>query len=153
MKSTIKNLSFTKRNVPIPADYRPLFKIGHIVLILFNCCRSNKSSLIKLHFFCWALKSRSNLTVVQGWIKNDFKNEFHIWGVEPTVNRALRFAVADGLIDDQGGEFVLTDRGISLAKIMNKDKELFVNEKLFLESLGKNGVTEQRIKDLSQKFF
>jgi hypothetical protein len=152
MKTFIKNLSFTKRNIPIPADYRPLYKIGHIVLILFLSCRSSKATLMKLHFLCWTLKTKMNMTTVQGWIKNNFNSELHIWGIEPTVNRALKFAIADGLIEDHVGEFVLTERGVVLAKAIIKDKELFMLEKVFLQSIGKNIITEQRIKDLSQKF-
>jgi hypothetical protein len=150
--SFIRNLSFTKRNISIPADYRPLYKIGHIVLILFIACRSSKASLMKLHFLCWAIKTNKNLSQVQRWMQNDFKSDYHIWGVEPTVNRALVYAVAEGFIVLSDGGYTLTDTGINLYKLMRKEKDLFFGEKEFLESIGKNGISEQRIKDLSSKF-
>lgn len=148
----IKHLSFHKRNISIPADYRPLYKIGHIILVLFLACRSNKASLMKLHFLCWTIKSKINLSQVTQWIENDFKNDYHIWGVEPTVNRALIYAVAEGFIKLSDGAYALTDKGINLYKLIKKDTDLFVSEKIFLESVGKNGISEQRIKDLSSKF-
>ena len=89
---------------------------------------------------------------VQQWIKNDFKSELHIWGIEPTVNRALKFATADHLINDLGGDFALTDRGEKLYRLIMKDKELFNLEKRFLTDLGKNTITEQKIKELTNKF-
>jgi len=150
--SFIRHLSFTKRNISIPADYRPLYKIGHVVLVLFLACRSNKASLMKLHFLCWAIKSQRNLLQVQQWLKNDFRSDFHIWGVEPTVNRALIYAVAEGFVSLNDGGYSLTAHGITLYKLMKKDKELFKEEKAFLENIGKNGISEQRIKDLSSKF-
>lgn len=150
--SFIKHLSFNKRDISIPADYRPLYKIGHIVLILFLGCRSNKATLMKLHFLCWSIKSDANLILVQQWISNNFRNDFHIWGVEPTVNRALMYAVAEGYITLNEGSYTLTDAGVNLYKLMKKDKDLYVKEKGFLEAIGKNGISEQKIKDLSSKF-
>jgi len=150
--SFIKHLSFNKRDISIPADYRPLYKIGHIILILFLACRSNKATLMKLHFLCWSIKTDANLMLVQQWISNNFRNDFHIWGVEPTVNRALMYAVAEGYITLTEGSYALTDSGISLYKLIKKDKDLYLKEKVFLEAIGKNGISEQKIKDLSSKF-
>jgi hypothetical protein len=152
VRSFIKHLSFNKRDISIPADYRPLYKIGHIILILFLACRSNKATLMKLHFLCWSIKSDSNLLLVQQWINNNFRNDYHIWGVEPTVNRALMYAVAEGYIALSEGNYGLTDIGIDLYKLIKKDKDLYVKEKAFLETIGKNGISEQKIKDLSSKF-
>jgi hypothetical protein len=144
MKGSIHFLSFNKKNTPIPADYRPLYKIGHIIMILATGCRGNKSSLMKLHFLAWAIKNKTNIQTVQEWINHDFKSDFHIWGVEPTVNRALLFAAADGFIVNSGNEYILTDRGMTLFKLIKDNKELFTIEKAFLEKIGKNGVTEQK---------
>lgn len=152
MNSRINHLSFTKRAIPIPADYRPLFKIGHILLILSLSCRGNKSSLMRLHFFCWAIKSEGNMSTVNDWIKNNFNKDFHIWGIEPTVNRAIVFAAAEQLIEDSGGDYSLTSKGENLSKLIQKDKLLFPSEKAFLVGVGKNTITELRIKELMSKF-
>ncbi|MGM9475283.1 hypothetical protein ACS5PU_02590 [Pedobacter sp. GSP4] len=152
MKSFIKNLTFTKRQIPIPADYRPLFKIGHVILILAMASRSNKASLMKLHFLCWSIKSEQNISQVTTWMRNNFRSDYHIWGVEPTVNRAVTYAIAEGLLALNDGDYLLTDQGMNLYKLMKKDKELFQVEKSFLESIGKNGISEGTIKELSKKF-
>ena len=146
-------VKFTPRTIPIPADYRPLFKIGHILLILEIACRSNKSSLMKFHFLSWAMKSKRNMEIVLGWVRDDFKNDFHIWGIEPTINRAIIYAVADEFIQEADGDYVLLDKGRDLFKLIKKQKDLFVNEKKFLQSIGKNSITESKIAELANKFF
>lgn len=151
MNETFKYIKFTSRTIPIPADYRPLYKIGHVLLILHLSSRGGKASLMKLHFLSWAIKSKKNIAIVKGWIKNNFKNDFHIWGIEPTVNRALVFASADNLIKDDGGVFALTERGTALVKSIIKDKETFADEKAFLEEIGKTEITEGKINDLSKQ--
>src|ERR1044072_8165387 len=114
MKSNIQHISFRKKSIPIPTDYRPLYKIGHIVLILAMACRGNKASIMKIHFLSWAIKSVQNVAVVQSWINNNFRNDFHIWGISPTVNRALEYAIWDGFIENIGGHIKLTERGVQL---------------------------------------
>jgi hypothetical protein len=153
MRTNIQQLSFKTRRIPIPADYRPLYKIGHLILILAIACRGNKASLMKLHFLSWAIKSKQNIDTVQSWIQDDFKNDFHIWGISPTVNRALAYATADDIVENRGGEIILKNKGEQFFKLIKTDPELFNTEIVFLNSIGKNGITEQRIKNLTAKFF
>jgi len=153
MQGKIQGLSFTKRAIPIPADYRPLYKIAHILLILHLSCRTGKSSMMKLHFLCWTIKTKVNTSIVTGWIQDKFSSHLHIWGIEPTVNRALIFAAADNLIENVGADFIITSKGRNLAKVILQDKELFVREKEFLSTIGKNTITESQITQLANKFF
>lgn len=46
----IKNIKFSKKPISIPVDYRPVYKIAQIVMILSITCIGNKSSL--LNFIC-----------------------------------------------------------------------------------------------------
>lgn len=153
MKSFINHISFVKRDIPIPADYRPMYKIGHLVLILNMACWSNKATLMKLHFLSWAIKSAKNMKLVDSWILNDFKNDYHIWGMEPTVNRAITYMVAEGIAEQIDGEYSITEKGVLLFKKMKKDKEIFTLEKIFLAKLGKTTISEKTIKQLVSKFF
>lgn len=153
MEGTIHGLSFVKRDIPIPADYRPMYKIGHVLLILHICCRAGKASMMKLHFLSWAIKTKRNIAIVSEWVRNDFSNHLHVWGVEPTVNRALTFAVAEGLVFNVGGDFIISEKGISLIKSIMKDKEVFKKEKAFLITIGKSTITEQKVRELAGKFF
>ncbi|KAA5534926.1 hypothetical protein F0919_10020 [Taibaiella lutea] len=108
--------------------------------------------MMKLHFLCWSIKNKKNIGIVSNWINTGFRGDIHIWGVEPTVNRAIAFAIGDNLINNIGGEYTITERGDSLFKLMKKEKDLFNKEKEFLIWLGKNTITEQKVKELASKF-
>lgn len=99
----------------------------------------------------WAIKSQRNIDVVKEWIKADFKNDIHIWGIEPTINRAIVFAVGDRFIEERDGQYLLLDCGRNLAKLIHKQKDLFIIEKAFMTHIGKNTITEQKINDLASK--
>jgi len=144
-------LRFTKKTIPIPADYRPLYKIGHILLSLHICSRGGKASLMKLHFLSWAIKSRRNIEIVRGWVKDNFNNDFHIWGIEPTVNRALMLATADQLISIDNAHYKIAPKGNQYMKLILKDESIYIEEKKFLEELGKSTITEAKIELLSRK--
>src|SRR5688500_6083577 len=93
----IKKLSFTKRPIPIPAEYRPMYKIALIVLTLKLCCRGESSGLLKLHLFAWALASEKNMNELRDHITSNFKTDFAVWGIEPALNRALQLVLAENI--------------------------------------------------------
>jgi hypothetical protein len=150
----IKKLSFTKRPIPIPADYRPMYKIALIVLILRLCCRSNKSSLLKLHLFSWALTSKKHTNLLNDYINNNFRGDFSVWGIEPALNRALQFACAEKICElSDGKQYTLTsDRGVQFFNMLMADKELMEDEKNFLNSIGKNTITDTRINAMTKQW-
>jgi hypothetical protein len=150
----IKKLSFTKRPIPIPADYRPMYKIALIVLILRLCCRSNKSSLLKLHLFSWALTSKKHTSLLSDYINNNFSGDFSVWGIEPALNRALQFACAEKICElSDGKQYTLTsDRGVQFFNMLMADKELMEDEKAFLNSIGKNTITDTRINAMTKQW-
>ena len=88
--------------MPLNADYRPMYKIGLIIIILQKVTIGNKSSLNKLHFFIWALKSTKNMEFIKSVIESGNTSEIITWGVEPALNKALNFGVYEEL-------FVLKD--------------------------------------------
>jgi hypothetical protein len=150
---SIKKLSFHRQPIPIPADYRPLYKIGIIVLILRLCCRSETADLLKLHLFSWALTSEENLRKFQNYIVSDFQSEISVWGIEPALNRALLFAVAENICEViDGKKYKLTEKGIRFYKMIDKESELFEIEKEFLKSIGKNTITDNRLKLISKQW-
>lgn len=152
-KLIIKKLSFKSQPIPIPADYRPLYKIGIIVLILRLCCRSETANLLKLHLFSWALATEENLLKLQKYIYSDFQAELSVWGIEPALNRALIFAVAENICEViDGKKYKLTEKGVKFFKMINKESDLFEKEKEFLQLIGKNTITDKRINQISKQW-
>lgn len=149
----IKKLSFTKKPIPLPAEYRPMYRIALIVMTLKYCCRAESSNLLKLHLFSWALASEKNMKELRDYIKTDFKTDFSVWGIEPALNRALQLAVAENICDVvRGKSYKLTPKGNSLFEMIEADKELFIIEKAFLIFIGKSQITDSRITAMTQKW-
>lgn len=142
---------FRRRRLPINADYRPMYKIGLIVCILSKVCIGNKSSLNKLHFFIWALKSTKNREFIRDLLSSGQTSGLISWGVEPALNKALGFCLAEELISLPDDKYVLTEKGEEFLKQIDKDEELFVDEKAFLNHIGKRGVPETFINQLTLK--
>lgn len=152
-KLEIKKLSFSKKPIPIPAEYRPMYKIALIVLILKLCCRGMSSNLLKLHLFSWALTTEKNMTELRNFVLSNFTNDFSIWGIEPTLNRALQFALAERICELEGGKiYKLGLRGEEFYKAIAADEELFSKEKEFLLFIGKNKITDKRISFMTQNW-
>lgn len=149
----IKKLSFTKRPIPLPAEYRPMYKIALIVMILKYCCRGESSNLLKLHLFSWALASEKNMEELRDYVISNFKTDFSVWGIEPALNRALQLAVAENICDIVSGKnYKLTEKGNKFFEMIKADRELFEIEKTFLTFIGKNHITDSRITAMTQKW-
>lgn len=151
MKADVIFGGFRKRNLPIPADYRPIYKIAIIICILRVASNGNKASLNKLHFFIWSLKSVRNMAYIKNIIDSGDSNNIISWGVEPALNRALAIGVSEGLLSTHDDKYILTDTGIEFYKKLNADTEILVKEKEFLNYMGKKKVTEAFIQELTLK--
>lgn len=148
--NTIRS-GFRKRDTPLNVDYRPLYKLSIISLILGSVCRGNKSSLNKLHFFIWALKSELNMSKIRmAAIKNSIEEPM-TWGVEPALNKALAFSIAEKIVSLNDDKYTLTEKGKDFFNIIMDDEELFTVEKKFLKHIGKNTVTEMFINTLTDR--
>ncbi len=152
MEGTIQKISFSKKPIPLPADYRPLYKIAQIVLILKLVCRSNSSKLLKLHLFSWALKSEKNRAELRDFINSNFTNDFSVWGIEPTLNRALHISVAEEICSYSNGNYTLTEKGNELYELIANDVEILSFEKTYLSQIGKNKITDSRLNKITAKW-
>ena len=149
----IKKLSFTKRPIPLPAEYRPMYKIALIVMILKYCCRGESTNLWKLHLFSWALASEKNMKELRDYVTSNFKTDFSVWGIEPALNRALQLAVVENICDIVNGKnYKLTEKGNKFFEMITADKELFEIEKTFLTFIGKSHITDSRITAMTKKW-
>lgn len=149
----IKKLSFSQKPIPIPADYRPMYKIALIILILRLCCRAETSTLLKLHLFSWALTSEKNLIKLREYVTSNFQTDFSVWGIEPALNRALQLAIAENICEVVNGKnYKLTEKGFKFYEMINADNDLFDKEKTFLNFIGKSKITDSRINAMSNQW-
>jgi len=145
----INKIRFSKKPISIPAEYRISFKIAQIILILKICSIGSKASLLKLHLLSWALKSEENKKKLKIFIENNFIGHFKTWGIEPALNRALSYAVAENLCVIENGKYKLSKKGDSFYDIILKNEDLQV-EIDYLKLLGKRKITDKQIFEIAK---
>lgn len=72
-------------------------------------------------------------------------------GVEPALNKALAFGVADGVFSLKDEMYSLQPAGLSLYTSIATDPTLFDIERKFLNEIGKSKVTEGFLNNLIAK--
>jgi hypothetical protein len=140
---------FRRRPVAIPADLRPAWRIGLLVLLLKKCCRGHRTSLARLHVLSWGFRSvegrQQLLAAVQGHLSPDSL----VVRFEPFLVQAVDFALGEGLVRRDGGNKIeLTPAGETLAEELESTEMAFAAEKNLMGQI-RTKVTE----DLVQKMF
>jgi hypothetical protein len=151
MELYAEKITFKKKPISIPPEYRPSYTIGLIVLILKICCQSSKSSLLKLHLINWALKSTENKNSLKHFVLSNYTESSKTWGIEPSLNRALNYSVHEGICSISNGKYQLQEKGeIFYSKILENPE--YLNEEIdFLNFLGKRKITDNRIDSIYKK--
>jgi hypothetical protein len=141
--SKIQRLTYTERPVSLPAELRPLWKISCILLVLKLNCVREKSSLSKLQLFNWGMSSPDNMkNLVDFGTSRDRKSLPDVIPLDPSINRAVALAVADGLVElDKSGRVMLSNKGNTLVHWILNDEDIFRTEKEVLAMIGKS-ITE-----------
>ncbi len=146
-------ITFSRKPIPVPPEYRPLYKIAQIVLALKLSCKKHKASLLQLHLFSWALKNQENSDSVLAHVRNPQEIPIDVWNLEPAINRALYFAVAEKLIEIAlpKGDYLLTEKGHTFANLLLNDNSVLKSEKYFF-ALVKSSITNTLVENIAKKW-
>ena len=148
------NFVFRSRPEAIPGDFRPLWRMTVVLLILKLASRSNSSTLSRLHVLNWAIRTQENRENIRFVIAGDVPPDKIVVRIEPSLIRALELANGEGLIEYLSGKTVkLTDKGIKVADEILGEPYIFAQEKLFLQEIGKSSLTEQVINRMFSEEF
>ena len=143
---SIQNLSFTRRPSPINPEFRPIYRMSIIILILKIASRGSSASLLKLHFFSWMIKSRERRQMLS-MILESTSSQLPIFNIEPSLNQALLYLESEKLVKRNGDRFILSDTGESLASEIISETDILIKEKSFLNLIGKK-FTEAKVEEL-----
>ena len=145
----IAHLSFKRVPTTLPADLRPMRKLGIILLFLYMNSRQGTASILKIQFLNWVLQTEAMMKwLLEGADKLGRVYTLNLIHLDPAINRAIELAVAEGIITiAKTGKIALTKKGTAVASAMQQDSELFIAEKAYLAELGKS-VTEVRINNI-----
>jgi len=152
MKLYAERITFSKKPISIPPEYRPSYTMGLIVLILKICCQSSKSSLLKLHLINWALKSDENKNSLKKFVLSNYTESSKTWGIEPSLNRALNYSIHEGICSIIDGKYQLEGKGEVFYQKIIEDPEYLNEEINFLKFLGKRKITDNRIDSIYKKW-
>lgn len=137
---------FDSKPDAVPYNYRISYKIAQICLIISKSCNSRSGcSLVKLHIIASALNTKECMKDLEDFV-ND-KITFMLVRFDPAINRAIKYAMADGLVIQlKNGMFKLSEKGKKLIKQIDK-VEVLEKEKQFLKELGTK-LTNDKIESL-----
>lgn len=137
------DIVFDAKPDAVPYNYRISYKVTQLCLIMRICGRGDVCSLIKLHMISFALISQENMRKLLEF--TDGTGTTPIVRFDPSVNRALTYAIAYGLVEQQqNAKYKLTERGHQLAEQIKIAGDLMVIEICNLNLLTKK-LTETKV--------
>ncbi len=140
------DIVFDAKPDAVPYNYRISYKVTQLCLIMRICGRGNVCSLIKLHMISCALISNDNMRKLLEFTEGT--GTAPIVRFDPSVNRALTYAIAYGLVEQQrNAKYKLTERGHRLAEQIKLAGDLMVIEISNLNTLAKK-LTEAKANEL-----
>jgi hypothetical protein len=132
-------MKFVKKPIALPSSYRFFYQISIFLLILEFCCPKNKgASTFKLQLLAWALRDDEGCKSLMEVTKlKQFKDNFKFWALDPALNRAIAFALADGFLAIDNDKIISGPKGDALLLyILGAD--VFIDEKAILKKFGKS---------------
>jgi len=117
-----------------------------VLLVLKLCCVKNVgASTLKLQLLAWTLRDDVGRKSLMKAVKiKDRKYNFNFWALDPALNRAIEFALADGFLILKNEKFIPSPKGETLLSYV-LEHDVFIFEKEILEQFGKS-VTESFVK-------
>ena len=144
-----EGIVFDAKPDAIPFNYRISYKVSLICMIIKVCCGRRGCSLVKMHMIATAVSDREYEEKLKRYLQTQIPGTFVI-RFEPSLNRALEYALADGFIAQQvNGTYKLIDRGKVLVKEIQNDDAIFRYEKKVLEEI-QCDLTEEKSKSLME---
>ena len=141
---TERNFSFERKSTPVPGDLRIGWRLP-LTLMVLNGSRGKKASLIKLNLLNDALRSEKLQKKLSKIIRGEIA--FIEWRmrVEPAFRRNVDLMTGGQLaewgIASGKAAIFLTDKGKEVANALERDTEIFIDEKAFLDEFSSK-VTE-----------
>lgn len=139
------DIVFDAKPDAVPYNCRISYKVTQLCLIMRICGRGDACSLIKLHMISFALISRDNMQKLVEFTKGTGSTP--IVRFDPSVNRAITYAIAYRLIEHQNAKYRLTDRGRQLVEKIKNAGDLMMTEINELNTLSKK-LTETKINEI-----
>ncbi len=110
--------------------------------------RGGKSTLPRLHLFNWALKKTDRIQKLVDAAEAKVLN-ITAWGFDPALAIAIRFAVAENMLETTSTGYQITDKGRTFINEVLKDTDAFAPERTLLAKIGKD-ITEGMVEKVAK---
>lgn len=145
----MSKISFNRGAMPVTPEHRPFFKIVRILLILKIASRGKRSSLIRLQLINWILKEEKLKYLLTESIRDE-KIDFKVWGVDPALNFALQYCIAENLVSRKSGGFLLSSAGEKFLSDI-PSSEHYEPDLSFLQKIGSK-VSEKMVNEVVKEW-
>lgn len=102
----------------------------------------------RLHLFNWALKRADR---IQKLVEAAKAKVLHVnaWGFDPALAIAIRFAIAEDLVQETSTGYQVSARGKAFIAEVLRDLNAFATERLLLTQVGKD-ITEAMVESVAR---
>ena len=88
--------TFKRRPVPLPGDMRPVWRL-HVLVLLLDQCWGGKATHQQLHVLNWAIRTEETRAAFLQFVHGHRAPNQTIVRYDPSLNRAVDFAFAEGI--------------------------------------------------------
>lgn len=141
-----KGITFNNRGSHLEPELRPLWRISLIIIIIIRLCSGNKANSKKLQALYSLVSSEKKRKLY-----NAYENNYTPLNIrfDPLVDRAVDIAVGHHLLElDEAKSIKVTNKGLAFGKRIEKDNNIFILEKDFMNQFKKSFFTDKKINDL-----
>lgn len=153
--------TFNARSRPISCELRPVWRL-HVLMLLLDQCRGSQASLEQLHVLNWAARTPETRAAFLEFLKGKRTPSQIVVRYDPSLNRAVHFAFAEGLVrrrevqqtlDGQSNagsppyRIVIANKGKELLKQIYQMDDCFSDIKRFVAAIPQK-VTQRQIEML-----
>lgn len=139
------DFTVTERPSPVAGDLRIAWGQS-LLLLLLAASRAKKASLQKVHFLAHLSRTHASRQFTRDVLNRRKEPKDLSIRVEPWVNRAVAFAIANKFVSTNGKLLQLTDHGKQAAAALLREG-VMAEESDFLQAVGKIA-TEQVIEHI-----
>lgn len=150
---------FERRPDPLPCDLRLEWRL-HVLVLVLDQCFGGRATHQQLHVLDWAVRTEETRGAFLQFMKGERSPNQIIVRYDPSLNRAVDFAFAEGLAArteeastsekqprSENYRVLLTTKGRNLVKDIHEMADCFTIEKAFFAEIGRK-VTQKHIESL-----
>lgn len=144
-----QKILFSQKQISLPMDLRPMYKISLVLMMLKVNGYSKKLSYLQFQYLNWIIKHKEKIENLDLSVD---QLPFDSIRIDPYLNIAIEYSLGEQLIEiSSSGKFELTNKAEVFINKLIKEK-LFRDEYKLLKNIGSRKVTDDKIKTMIEGY-